>query len=65
MLILPLWSQNLADRLHREKWRPGWPEVANTALQLAEGLAHIHSKGILHRDIKPANILSGSMSIHL
>jgi serine/threonine-protein kinase len=31
--------------------------VARVGLQVAEGLAHAHSLGILHRDIKPSNLL--------
>lgn len=61
MLILPLWSQNLAEKVHKDSWRPEWKAVADIALQLAEGIAYIHLKGILHRDIKPANILTGDL----
>jgi eukaryotic-like serine/threonine-protein kinase len=35
-----------------------WAEVVATiGYQLAQGLAHAHSKSVMHRDIKPANIL--------
>ncbi len=32
-------------------------EAAGVVLQLAEGLARAHSRGIVHRDIKPSNLM--------
>lgn len=34
-----------------------WKSFAKIGMQVALGLAHAHSKGVLHNDIKPANLL--------
>jgi len=36
---------------------PPLPRQIKVLLQLAEGLAYIHSKGLVHRDIKPSDVL--------
>ncbi len=35
------------------------PAMCQIVLELARGLQHAHSRGVLHRDIKPPNILLG------
>lgn len=34
-----------------------WREVLHFSMQIAKGLEHAHSRGIIHRDIKPHNIM--------
>ena len=34
-----------------------WREALHFILQIAHGLSHAHSRGIIHRDIKPQNIM--------
>jgi WD40 repeat protein/tRNA A-37 threonylcarbamoyl transferase component Bud32 len=48
---------SLADWLARQPERPGSETAARLALQLADAVAHAHSRGVLHRDLKPSNIL--------
>ena len=35
----------------------GWQEVRDSLLQLLDGLAHAHGRGVLHRDVKAANVV--------
>lgn len=36
---------------------PALPRALDILTQIASGIAHAHSQGILHRDIKPANVM--------
>ncbi|VAX22329.1 Serine/threonine protein kinase [hydrothermal vent metagenome] len=49
-------GRDLADILRKEKKMP-FKRAANLIIQIAEGLAFAHERGIIHRDIKPGNIL--------
>jgi len=49
-------GRDLADILRKEKKVP-FKRAANLIIQIAEGLAFAHERGIIHRDIKPGNIL--------
>jgi eukaryotic-like serine/threonine-protein kinase len=56
MVLEYLGGGTLEDRLV-----PGEPypddETARIASELASGLAHAHTRGLVHRDLKPANVL--------
>ena len=57
-------GETLRQRLHRGTF--GWGEAVNLGVQMAEGLAAAHSKGVVHRDLKPENVIlsrSGTLKI--
>jgi eukaryotic-like serine/threonine-protein kinase len=47
-------GQNLKHRIEAKPFKAD--ELLDLAIQIADGLAAAHSKGIIHRDIKPANV---------
>lgn len=48
-------GESLAARMQSSPLSPG--EALDIIRQVAQGLAHAHSHGIVHRDIKPSNIM--------
>ena len=49
-------------------WSPDdWPALRSVLLQILDGLAHAHARGLLHGDIKPGNVLraAGSRGVKL
>lgn len=49
-------GMTLADRIHRQTPLPT-PDILRLCVQITDGLAAAHKKGIIHRDVKPANIM--------
>jgi serine/threonine-protein kinase len=52
-------GQNVAALTHSAGRLP-WDSVAGIAIQICDGLAHIHENGFVHRDIKPQNVMVDS-----
>jgi serine/threonine protein kinase len=47
---------SLADRV-RANGPLSWPLAGRYVADVAEGLLHVHARGVIHRDVKPSNIL--------
>lgn len=45
----------LAKRMQEQQF--GFREAIGIVIQLAEAIAHAHSRGVMHRDIKPGNVI--------
>jgi serine/threonine protein kinase len=45
------------DELVRQKGPLAVPVVISVAKQIAQGLHHAHTQGMIHRDIKPSNVM--------
>ena len=48
-------GQTLKQKIHRGRLE--LVESVDIAMQVAQGLAKVHARGIFHRDIKPANLI--------
>jgi len=55
-LVMEFLEGTSLARLVKEQGRLSPAEAARIGLQLAEGLAAAHAKGVIHRDLKPGNI---------
>jgi serine/threonine protein kinase/tetratricopeptide (TPR) repeat protein len=55
-MVTPYYEgETLQERLGRGPLQP--MEAAEIAIQVAQGLAAAHDRGVIHRDIKPSNLL--------
>lgn len=48
-------GESLKEKIAKDPLEP--EEVFNIAIQVAQGLAKAHKRGIVHRDVKPANVM--------
>jgi len=57
--VMPLVTGGSLDRRVRSEGVLAYDDTLAICIEVAEGLAHAHGKGLIHRDLKPANVLLG------
>jgi serine/threonine protein kinase len=58
LLVFPAGDRSLSAVIDHERESRDWEaEVRKCARALAEGLAHLHARGLIHGDVKPRNIV--------
>src|SRR3990167_11212448 len=61
-IVMDLMKGNLHQLIHSSAFASfSLYELISFAIQIANGLVHLHSHKIIHRDIKPENILVSSL----
>lgn len=57
-IVMDLMDGNLSELIHSNLYSElTWGTKINIAIQICNGLAHLHYHKIIHRDIKPENVL--------
>ena len=56
-ICVELADKSLYHYLHTEKRKPSARQSTKWAVQIAQGMRHIHRHGLAHRDLKSANVL--------
>lgn len=56
----------LFDVLHKSHIKLTWALIRKIAMHIAQGMEHMHSRGVLHRDLKSLNIfVDGSYNVKI